>query len=163
MVWPVKSRNEQKGAVSLSVETMMKHDERQKNCNGFTLIEVLIALAIFSIGILGVAKMQISAINGNAGARKYNEAAAFAQGQMETLMSLDFTDDINNDNASSDLADNGYTVFQDGGYTIKWKVTGTTDLAPADGVIDLKQINVVVDDPRGEERANINFIKAADV
>ena len=32
---------------------------------GFTLLEVLIAVSIFSVGLLAVASMQISAIGGN--------------------------------------------------------------------------------------------------
>ena len=38
---------------------------------GYTIMEVLIALAIFAIGILGVATMQISSTNGTASARKH--------------------------------------------------------------------------------------------
>ena len=47
------------------------------NC-GFTLIEVMIALAIFSIGILGMYALQISSINGNTSARNRTQAIAWA-------------------------------------------------------------------------------------
>ena len=42
-------------------------------CNqGFTLIEVLIALAIFAVGFLALSSMQITAINTNANSRRPN-------------------------------------------------------------------------------------------
>ena len=37
---------------------------------GFTIIEVLMAMAIFLIGFLAVGSMQISAVNGNKSARR---------------------------------------------------------------------------------------------
>ena len=38
--------------------------------DGFTLIEVMIAVAVFAIGILSLSVMQTSAINGNASANR---------------------------------------------------------------------------------------------
>lgn len=58
---------------------------------GFTLIEVLMAMVVFAIGILGVAKMQISAINGNAGAMALTEKVSLASSQVERLMGLPYT------------------------------------------------------------------------
>ncbi len=145
----------------MSFEILMT-DDRQKNCNGFTLVEVLIAMVIFAIGILGVAQMQISAINGNASARKYNEAAAFAQGQIETLMASNFAG-IDNSGASTDSADDGYTIeTPQNGYGVRWKVTDFIDL-DSNGSDDLKEINVIVQDPMGRERANIDFTKSRDI
>ncbi len=53
---------------------------------GFTLIEVLIAMAIFSIGILGVWTMQIRSTTGNTSARIRTEASIWGQDLVETLM-----------------------------------------------------------------------------
>jgi len=57
---------------------------------GFTLIEVLGALTIFAIGILAVASMQISAINGNATANRLTTALTSAMDRVETLMALPY-------------------------------------------------------------------------
>ena len=58
--------------------------------DGFTLLEVLMALAIFSIGILAIASLQVSSINGASTARFFNEAAVYAQDELEKIVALDF-------------------------------------------------------------------------
>lgn len=56
--------------------------------DGFSLIEVLIVIAIFSIGILSSMSMQISAVNLNAGTRKSTLAMEYATDTMERLMQI---------------------------------------------------------------------------
>jgi len=56
---------------------------------GFTLIEVLIAIAVFAVGMLAVGSMQISAVNNNFAARMRTEATILASERMEELMSLE--------------------------------------------------------------------------
>lgn len=60
--------------------------------SGFSLIEVLIAVSIFTVGLLGVASMQISAIRGNAFSDHTTTALCLAEDRMEDLMSRDFDD-----------------------------------------------------------------------
>ncbi|MCK5100316.1 MAG: prepilin-type N-terminal cleavage/methylation domain-containing protein, partial [Desulfobacteraceae bacterium] len=55
---------------------------------GFTILEVMIAMAIFAIGILGVAKMQIKSTTGNTTARTITEATTVAVDRVERLISL---------------------------------------------------------------------------
>ena len=70
----------------------MKSIEKNKPAvrGGFTLIEILIALAIFSIGILAIASLQIKSINLNAAARMQSEATVAAVDCMERLLSLPY-------------------------------------------------------------------------
>ena len=83
----------------------------QKNQNGFTLIEVMTAMAIFAIGILGVAKMQIIAIEGNSNAGELTKASTIAQDKIEDLMSLDYNNkyfaDKDGDGTNQDPDGNG--------------------------------------------------------
>ncbi|MBW2580876.1 MAG: prepilin-type N-terminal cleavage/methylation domain-containing protein [Deltaproteobacteria bacterium] len=92
-----------------------------KEQNGFTLLEVIIALFIFSIGLLAVASMQMTSIKGNYFSGTLTEATNWAADQMETLMSLPYAD--------GNLVDvpEDYTVDPDDLpdeciYTIKWNV-----------------------------------------
>lgn len=57
---------------------------------GFTLLEVMIALTIFSVGILAVVAMQGQAILGNAAAQSLSNASAIAQERMERVMQQPF-------------------------------------------------------------------------
>jgi type IV pilus modification protein PilV len=79
---------------------------------GFTLIETLIAIAIFSIGILAVGSMQISAINNNASARMRTEATILASETVEQLMSLeDYNDFLLGTDTQSASSPTIFTVY----------------------------------------------------
>ncbi len=85
--------------------------------NGFTLMEVMIALVIFSIGVLGLAAMQIDFIQGNATALGVTEAAHQASDKMEELMAVNYTD------SALDLAAVGSPHTETtGDYTLDWTV-----------------------------------------
>ena len=88
-------------------------NDPEKAGSGFTLIEVVIALAIFTIGILAVFSLQISSIGGNAAARGVTENVTAAAAKVEELMAVDY-DDLD------DLAlESPYT---DGDLSIGWNI-----------------------------------------
>ena len=102
---------------------------------GFTFIEMLVVLAIFSIAILAVAAMQVTSINTNASARMSGEASALAANQIEALMALPY----DHSNLDPDL--NTHQVIN-GAYTVSWDVT-VSDI-DEDGTNDSKTIIVTV-------------------
>jgi type IV pilus assembly protein PilV len=59
---------------------------------GFTLIEVLIALVILTVGLLAAAKMQISAIQGNYFSSNTSTALSLAEQKMEDLLGRAYSD-----------------------------------------------------------------------
>jgi len=59
---------------------------------GFTLIEVLIAIVILTVGLLAVGTMQISAIRGNFMGGNTSIALSLASEKMEDLLNSDFND-----------------------------------------------------------------------
>ena len=86
------------------------------NEKGFTLVEVMIGITVFAIGILAVAAMQISSVKGNSSAVDLTEAANVAQDRMEALLALDYNaadlNDDDGDGTGQDLDDNN---IDDGG------------------------------------------------
>lgn len=59
------------------------------NQKGFTLLELLIALVILSVGLLGLAGLHIAAIRGNVSGFKISTASAVSQQRLEELKALD--------------------------------------------------------------------------
>ena len=60
--------------------------------SGFSLIEVLIALVLFAVGMLGLGGMQLISIRGNAFSQKITQATVLTQNKLEELKRLPFVD-----------------------------------------------------------------------
>lgn len=65
---------------------------RSASSQGVSLIEVLVALVIFSVGILAVALMQIRSTSGIAAAGNVSANVAVSIDQIEKLLTLDYND-----------------------------------------------------------------------
>lgn len=118
---------------------------------GFSLIEVMIGLLVFTIGILAIFSMQLSGIKGNSTGRQYTEASTLAMNKIEALMLLPYdadaladTDEDGDDGVDLGLydvtdgtADNSETDPA-GQYTIYWNV------AEDDLVGGCKTVSVIV-------------------
>ena len=119
---------------------MLLESGKSNKEKGFTLLEVLIAISIFAIGILGVASMQITAIGGNTSARTHTEAATWAADRVERLMALPYT--------HADLAQGNHNAPNEGIYAISWTVTDDTPIT------NTKTIAVIVTwNARGANRS----------
>ena len=57
---------------------------------GFTLLEVIIAITILTVGLLALASMQVSAIKGNTLALGFTEATSWTSDRIEKLMILPY-------------------------------------------------------------------------
>lgn len=133
--------------------------------NGFTLIEILIALTIFSIGLLAIAGQQLTAISFNSGSNLRTSTTAVAQGVMEEVMSWpgnhdDFASD-NTYNASIDPndsdGDGDDTTLQlegAGSYSASYTVdTGWQ------GITNLARIDVTVQETNGGRTITLTNFK----
>ena len=58
---------------------------------GFTLVESMLTLAIMSMGLLALAGLQITALRGNALARKMTTAVSIAEQRIEQLKNTSYT------------------------------------------------------------------------
>jgi prepilin-type N-terminal cleavage/methylation domain-containing protein len=123
---------------------------KQMTNEGFTLVEVMIGMAIFLIGFLAVGSMQIAAINGNAGAREATEAATRATDQLETLIALPY----------ESIVSGGPVTDADGVYSTSWAVLdGTAALNTP--LPNTKTITVTVTwEQRGPRSFEVTYMKA---
>jgi prepilin-type N-terminal cleavage/methylation domain-containing protein len=91
------------------------------NNDGFTLIEILIATAIFSVGILAIFSMQYWSVRNNTTGNITTQAANLARAQIETLKSAAdvtaLTDGSHPDNPVDEDGNPG------GIFTCEWFVT----------------------------------------
>jgi len=130
------------------------------NNKGFTFVETLVALVVFTIGILTLNKMQIISIIGNSNASGITATATWASAQIEEILSLDYndplladdgdgtgqdTDDDGIDDGGNDFGLNDIGAAADGGssspdnnYTIFWNV------AVDEPIPNIKTIRVIV-------------------
>jgi Tfp pilus assembly protein PilV len=104
-------------------------NKKARNEQGFSLIDVLGAVAVLTIGLLGIASMHVGAMQGNFLAGHVTEGTTWAQDKLEELLALPY-DDINADTSPE----------QQGDYTIAWTVVDDTGGAPA----NTKMITVTV-------------------
>jgi len=64
----------------------------KSNSDGFTLLEAMISLVVFSIGILGMAALQTTAVQNNTLAEDVQQNTVWAMAEIEELMATDFMD-----------------------------------------------------------------------
>lgn len=83
----------------------------RNNQQGFTLIEVLVAMVVLTIGVLSLYSMQISSIDGNAKASRITTASTWAGDRIEQLLNLPYDDiqlrDTDLDGAGQDNDNDG--------------------------------------------------------
>ena len=66
------------------------HSTENEGKNGFTLIEVLIAIVILSVGLLGMASLTVGIIKGNKFSNDLSTATTLAQDRMEDIRSYSY-------------------------------------------------------------------------
>lgn len=57
---------------------------------GFTILEAVIAMFVFSVGVLAVLNMQVSSIQANRKAKRMSEATAIASSMVSELRAIDY-------------------------------------------------------------------------
>lgn len=138
--------------------------------SGFTIIEVLIAMAIFSIGILAVGMMQINSTGGNTNAQSVTYSSEWALGQAEWLLTqgaanVSAYDAIvtTNPPQALDGIDNNYNgqideAGETGPISISWTVN-EVDLGPNIGtdIYNYKIVTVTVTKTLGGQTRTISL------
>jgi type IV pilus modification protein PilV len=146
-------------------KTMENEHERQE---GWTLIEVLVAIVILTVGLLAVGTMQISAIKGNFMSGNTSIALTLASEKMEDLFNRDYNDAVlgdtatgNNGNLTSitgtdheeNVSEDG-TVGAGGFYRRIWNIADAATPMPT-----MKEISVVVTWENNRHRVTISSMR----
>ena len=103
------------------------------NDNGFTLIEILIAMFVLAIGLLGAAGVATTVINGNALSKKITTATTLAQDKMENIINLGYS-------CTPALETEPYNSITD--YPAYKRVTTVTDVIPPVAGIKTTEVEV---------------------
>ena len=129
-----------------------KHMLKRWNERGFSIIEVMIAISILSIGILALASMQVAAMRGNSYAGSVTEGSTWALDHIEKLMNLPWDDaslqdadldgaaglaNIGFDNNPGTQTDADFMITR-GRYSIHWNVANNVVTA------NTRTVNVIV-------------------
>ncbi|BBO67497.1 hypothetical protein DSCA_14270 [Desulfosarcina alkanivorans] len=145
-----------------------------KKDSGFTLIEVLIAIAIFSIGLLAVGALQARSLMATGDVARKTEAWTIADEQVALLKAMPFYADDPPVNHPADLVAGTHTAVDlSGRYTVHWRVwdddpinqQNATVLAgvPAGTYTVCKRITLAVTplggNPPDDTIAEVQFIK----
>ena len=88
--------------------------KKLKTERGFTLVEVMVAICVFSVGMLAVASMQVSGTQGTARAKWNTGAAVWASDQVEKIISLPYD--------HADLTSGAHAGVTEDQYAISWVV-----------------------------------------
>ncbi|MCP4745831.1 MAG: hypothetical protein GY874_06765 [Desulfobacteraceae bacterium] len=81
------------------------------NNKGFTLLEAVITMLIFFVGLLGIATLQITSVNSNSLSENVQANTVLAMEQVEEFMAADYTDQrIANNGSDYFTTDNNHTI-----------------------------------------------------
>lgn len=121
-------------------------NKKNRNQQGMTLLEVMIALTILSIGILMLTGMQFATINANASGYQMSTAVSLGEGLMERLKLLEPTDSFlasgNHNGLIIIPTGTGVTYFPSivNGVTYNGSYTATNDVP----LVGIKRVDLTV-------------------
>ena len=97
----------------------------EKNEQGFTLIEVLIALLVLMVGMAGILSLQLTAMKATGFSRHATEASSLAEDKVEDLRTVPLTSP--RFATGSDRVDARGVLDTTGLYNRTWTITPQTD------------------------------------
>ncbi|MGC9323718.1 MAG: type IV pilus modification PilV family protein [Desulfomonilia bacterium] len=98
---------------------------------GFTLIELVVAIFIFALGIMGIVKMQSQAIQANSYSMQLTDAVNIAQDHLERLRGLTFA----HDSMSTALHTTSTNLHRGIPFNLSWRVSDPGTFRPSREVL----------------------------
>ncbi len=115
--------------------------------SGFSLIEMLVAIVILSVGLLGLAQLQVTAIKTNSQSMTSTAATVLAQQVIEEVAAMDADDPLFDAPGSGTWAGSPVAIAGAGTYTINYTVAEVdpdNDSSTINNVTNLYQVTVTV-------------------
>jgi type II secretion system protein I len=101
----------------------MRHPSKAQR--GFTLIEVLVALSIMSLGMIGILALQKAATSASGYSRRATEAAVLAEDRLEKMRTLPLSTVID----GFDTVDASGVENDEGLFTRTWTIVTADEIA----------------------------------
>ncbi|MBA2880640.1 prepilin-type N-terminal cleavage/methylation domain-containing protein [Desulfosalsimonas propionicica] len=121
----------------------MKLQLYKSHNSGFTIIEVLIALAIFSVGLLAMGALQSSTLKQTGDIGRKTEAWSVLEDQVERLKELQFYTNVSAQTFPADLTSGNHSESRkEGRFTVDWNITDNTPIDEVTIPDDLLLANV---------------------
>lgn len=124
------------------MDRLTRARRRRTRRTGFTLIEVMVALAILATGLLAVAAAQVYAMRGGSSGRHASDAATIAHSRVESLTRVAFDDAELADTAGAWSTPPEVVPTIDTSYSMQWRIT---DVDPNLKALDVR---VTWDEPQ---------------
>jgi prepilin-type N-terminal cleavage/methylation domain-containing protein len=98
------------------------------SCKGFTLVEVLAALVLFLITLVGLSSLLTTTMQANAQAKRITTATNLAQDKLEEVRNTAYSS-VSSGSDSAKLTETGGTSGSGAIYTRSWTVTADSPAA----------------------------------
>jgi len=141
----------------LSLNNHNRHAQK-----GFSLIELMMGISIFAIGLLALAQLQVASMHGNAFSISTTDALAIAQGKAEELRGKTYSTSATDPDLADQMSgENGHgadglneTEHPDGhesinGSNVFWNVVDNMD--------NTKTINIIVEYPQMSKQKTVSL------
>jgi prepilin-type N-terminal cleavage/methylation domain-containing protein len=132
-------------------------EKSNRKQEGWTLIEVLVAVVILCVGLLAVGTMQISAIRGNFMGGNTSIALTLASQKMEDLFNKNYTDAALANGAHTEQVSDSGVVAAGGFYRRDWTIADT--VTGASNWPMMKEIAVTVTWDYGKHHVTISSMR----
>ena len=119
--------------MNVASKQKQRHSPHRRKSSGFTLLEILVAMVILTVGLLGMASLCVGIIKGNELSKEVSSATTCAREKVEDMERMGFA------NTTAGTVTEGYGSMRN--YPEYKRETIITDDTPA---TDMKSVQVTV-------------------